>query len=100
MPERRDVDLHRVPETVQLLVFHRDSAADTSVVDEHVDAAEAIEHVRHQAFTIGFIGDVGNDDVRAGQLSSQFVEPVGAPGGQHHRGADGVEHRCEVGAQA
>jgi len=71
VPERGDVDLHRCPETLQLLVLDGNRAADPGVVHEHVDATEPIEHVGNETFAIGLAGHVGDAHVRARQCCGE-----------------------------
>ena len=88
VPQRGDVDLHRRAESSSVSSSTATDAADAGVVDEHVDAAEPVEHLGDEAFTIGVVGHVGHDDVRAREARRRALEPLGSPGGDHHLRAD------------
>ena len=100
VPQRGDVHLHRRAESLQRLVLDRDRATDAGVVHEHVDATEPGEHVGDESSAIGLVRHVGDDDVCPGKLGGERLEPLGAPGGQHHLRADAVEYGREVRAES
>jgi hypothetical protein len=74
-------------ESLERLVLRRDHAGDARVVDQHVDASEALEHACHQAVDLGLAGDVGGvgDGLGAAgaQARGQLVDAVAAARHQH-----------------
>ncbi len=99
VPQRRDVDLHRVAELFERLVLHANGLADTGVVDEDVDAPAPLDRFSDEPFAFVRVTDVGPDDDRTRQFRGESLEALDAPRRQHHLRAHGVQDTREVGAQ-
>ncbi len=95
MPDRREVDLDRVPEDVERLVLDAHGVADPRVVDQDIDGAVLLEDLADEPLAVERLGHVARDRRRAGELGDERVEPLLPPRRDHDRRAGGMEHARE-----
>jgi hypothetical protein len=96
MPDRGDVQLHRLAERVEALLLDGDALAHAGVVDEHVHTSRPVEHLAHDPLAVGLPRQVGSDHERIRELPGELLEPLDAPRDQRDTGSCSGENASEA----
>jgi hypothetical protein len=92
------VQVEQRPQLVLGRLLHRPDLGPAGVVDEHVDAAEAVERGADRGVDLVWAGDVERDGEQA--VGGVEVERLGAPGGGDDVVAAGERGRRDVAPEA